>query len=86
MGLFDSIKNRIKSKSEAKKELAERIKNEEVQLSSFEKDYFGKYIFRYNYKNHENTNIFTQVHNIGLHNNKNQDQKTKKMIEKNKIK
>ena len=31
------------------------------------------------YKNHENTNIFTQVHNIGLHHDKNQEQK--KIIE-----
>ena len=67
MGLFDSIINRIKSKSEAKKELAERIKNEEVQLSSFEKDYFGKYIFRYNYKNHEDTFRELQLKAIKIH-------------------
>ena len=67
MGLFDSLINRIKSKSEAKKDLAERIKNEEVLLASFEKDFDGKYIYRYNYKNHEDAFKSIQLEAIKLH-------------------
>lgn len=67
MGLFDSLINRIKSKSEAKKDLAERIKNEEVLLASFEKDFYGKYIYRYNYKNHEDAFKSIQLEAIKLH-------------------
>lgn len=76
MGLFDSFINRIKSKSEAKKDLAERIKNEEVQLTSFEKDYSGKYIFRYNYKNHEDAFRSIQLEAIKLHVSANSYQNT----------
>jgi DNA helicase-4 len=67
LGLFDPIINRIKSKSEKKKDLAERIKNEEVQLISFEKDYIGKYIYRYSYKSHEDICRALQLEALKLH-------------------
>lgn len=76
MGLFDSIINKIKSKSEAKKDLTERIKNEEVQLTSFEKGFSGKYIFRYNYKSHEDICRALQLEAIKLHVSTNSFQKT----------
>ncbi len=67
MGLFDSILNIIKSKSEAKKDLAERIKNEEVQLASFVNDYSGRYIFRYDYKEYEDAFRELQLQAVKLH-------------------
>lgn len=66
MGIFDSIINRFKSKTEYKKELAQNIKDTEAELKRFINDYQDGYIYRYAFKDIENR--FKELERLAIKN------------------